>query len=1733
MLYENYQKKINRIADILARILRLLPVIITAIAVMGAAVIGLLAAKGTISQFSCQSEIIYGDSLVCSAKAFLSDVRYEYRMNSEEAWVDGLPKLTGTYAVRAVSEDAFGNPRYGKEEKVVILPKNITVGCMGEMEYGDAPQALSQGTVGSDRIVCENFVMEPCEHGKITNEDLIRVMDVTPVQEQITVLDENGNDITFAYVIQAEKTEVSVVKRKLEIKVQDAEKIYDGTPLASEIYEFISGSLLEGERLVPTFADSLTNVGEIQNIPTFRVMNAKDEDVTDFYRIFSEAGKLTVNKRPVAITTGSLPDVFYSGNSVECPDFVCDPALAPIEGHSLILVSYLRFTEAGTHNNEMIFRIEDADGNDVIGNYDLIFTEGKITILPLPITVTTEDFTYPYDATEKISDQYAVSGTLLQGHTHSLMSPLSFINAGAYENALKIIIQDEQGRNVTSNYDVTYQYGTVTIEKMRITVTTESREWVYDGQFHDHAFYTVGGFQLPLENYDIQAEDLSTFKYVGTYENNISLEIKDKKTGEFVTQNFDIAYQYGILTIKPRSVTIHTNSGTWLYDGEEHYLTDYTVENGEDLVVGERFVIGDLTKIQNAGKVFNIWSDIDIVETDNNSVLDQYILQIDFGTLEILPRTIYIKPLDMEKVYDEIPLIPEMWEYQEESPYFLLAGHSLVVEYEGSQTDAGLGISKILSVRVFSDASNKTDVTENYNIQTFEGTLLVNPRPIQIKPKDEVKIYDGLPLLPSDWEFLPNGIYDLLEGHTLTVLTYTGSQTDAGVSNSGILSLRIMNGLMDAVDVTHNYSVEVVDGTLVVEPRPIHIKPANEEKDYDGMALVASRWEYTKDTEYTLLDSHTLVAEYEGSQYMPGTSDSDIKSVRIMNGMQDVTNNYDILFSSGTLTVYAQKIGEIKTNASQVVYLRQYSYLSYDGLYGTRAPSYSKKLPGGYTYDYLTSLAISGAGFQANTAELQNMIEYLLPYYRLGGSMTESDSFSGSLNTSAYAAQYYTVDILQNSYLQGMLPSQYQSYEMAYRQFVHDTYLTLDSETLLYMLELIDRQGFSLSDPEVIMKIASYIQKSAEYNLNYDKNMETENNIVIAFMEDYKEGVCRHYAAAATALYRALGIPARTAVGYMVETKAGEFVDIMTNTAHAWVEVYIDGIGWMQVEVTGGSGSSQIQNSFKVGAVKSSVAQAVYLRRASYGYYDGKTYTAAPVYSKKLPGGYMYDYLTSLAIEGAGFEPYSMEMKDMLYYLLPYYRGEGTYPSLESDAVNGFVSSSSYTLQYYSFDISEYEKLIGQLPEQYRAYERSYRNFVYDSYLYVDSETKRYMNRIISEQKFDISDPNVIMKIASYIQNAADYNLYFDREMESEDNVVIAFLETYKEGVCRHYAAAATLLYRALGIPARYTEGILVRTEKDEFTDITMPGHAWVEVYIDGIGWMQVEVTGGYGDDSFEKQVIEVQPEYTYKEYDGKPLYAQNQITGNNKLASLIELGYTYQVTVSGSQTQVGIGESKITSFRLFDPNGRDVTDEFVIRYQKGILEVLSRGIEVIPVYLYQLQKYYDGSPLAFEELDFEFDLPEDVRMEISLNISLTDVGVLTLSDLNADISEYATYRVYRKSDGADVTDDYRIVFQSAEATSVYIPIRVDRQMITVTAESQTKLYDGTPLTNGNAYVSFGFLADGHRMECITEGSITEIGETFNIVTWVVIYDRDGNDVTSNYDIETQMGELKIIDPND
>ena len=104
------------------------------------------------------------------------------------------------------------------------------------------------------------------------------------------------------------------------------------------------------------------------------------------------------------------------------------------------------------------------------------------------------------------------------------------------------------------------------------------------------------------------------------------------------------------------------------------------------------------------------------------------------------------------------------------------------------------------------------------------------------------------------------------------------------------------------------------------------------------------------------------------------------------------------------------------------------------------------------------------------------------------------------------------------------------------------------------------------------------------------------------------------------------------------------------------------------------------------------------------------------------------------------------------------------------------------------------------------------------------------MDKIIAEQRFDRNDPGILASVAEYIQGAAEYDLQYDTALDGEEDVAVAFLRDYKRGICRHYASAATLLLRSLGIPARYTIGYAGQTAAGEWTDISAENaHAWAE----------------------------------------------------------------------------------------------------------------------------------------------------------------------------------------------------------------------------------------------------------------------------------------------------------------
>src|SRR5690606_32167134 len=99
------------------------------------------------------------------------------------------------------------------------------------------------------------------------------------------------------------------------------------------------------------------------------------------------------------------------------------------------------------------------------------------------------------------------------------------------------------------------------------------------------------------------------------------------------------------------------------------------------------------------------------------------------------------------------------------------------------------------------------------------------------------------------------------------------------------------------------------------------------------------------------------------------------------------------------------------------------------------------------------------------------------------------------------------------------------------------------------------------------------------------------------------------------------------------------------------------------------------------------------------------------------------------------------------------------------------------------------------------------------------------------------------LAIKDYLDRNGIYSLA--NEHAYADDPAASFLFGDLTGYCMHFSFAATYLYRSIGIPARVGIGYSVpasnRAGGSALLIQAINGHAWPEIYLDGIGWTIVD----------------------------------------------------------------------------------------------------------------------------------------------------------------------------------------------------------------------------------------------------------------------------------------------------
>lgn len=265
---------------------------------------------------------------------------------------------------------------------------------------------------------------------------------------------------------------LSVTKRDITVTTGSATKAFDKTALTTKAddYSITSGSLVSGQNLTLTLSGTQTDPGSSKNTVkegTLKISDEQGRDYTAYYNVTIKEGTLEVTGVKVieiSIKATSAKKV-YDGTELTANSY--DVISGELESGDTLVVEYSgSITNAGTVANKIVkVTAKDANGKDVTAKYKISTQDGTLEITKAPLTVTAKSAEKVYDGKALTANTCEVKGSLAKGHKISATVTGSQTQIGSSKNkASNVKIVDANGNDVTSNYEITYVEGTLTVK---------------------------------------------------------------------------------------------------------------------------------------------------------------------------------------------------------------------------------------------------------------------------------------------------------------------------------------------------------------------------------------------------------------------------------------------------------------------------------------------------------------------------------------------------------------------------------------------------------------------------------------------------------------------------------------------------------------------------------------------------------------------------------------------------------------------------------------------------------------------------------------------------------------------------------------------------------------------------------------------------------------------------------------------------------------------------------------------------------------------------------------------------------------------------------------------------------------------------------------------------------------------------------------------------------------------
>lgn len=701
---------------------------------------------------------------------------------------------------------------------------------------------------------------------------------------------------------------------------QDVSKYYDGTPLAAGTATAADSN--GGELLVEYSVDGETWVTDPAGITALNVSDSKTLQVrasgSNYAGYLTGTQKVTINRRPVTLTSATAEKVYDGTPLTDGTVTVSEMGFAQGEGADYSVTGSQ--LHKGFSANAFTYTLHE---NTLEENYLIKTVPGTLTVTARPLTITAGSASKQYDGTPLARNSYTSEGLAAGDAIQTVTVTGTITYTGSVPNVPSdAVIHNGAGEDVTGDYEITYNNGTLTItvnEKI-LKVEANSNSWKYDGENHRDGGYTV---IYDGVSYTVAAGDsltLPTGDKVTVTITAVVKNVSDTAAGNNAIVKLDLQHadQYkikeekdGTLTITARKLTLTSGSDEKEYDGTP--LTSKVVD-----VTGDGFVKGEGAQFDVTG------SQTEAGESDNtftytlnrNTLAENYEITPVLGSLTVTRRGAGEKKV---KIIANSYTVEYDGRFHGANGYtteYLAPGHKVKkLILAGGRTDAGEYPGEFVPYDAAIVDANGNDVTHNYVITYVAGDLTITKRgldpknPVIVRADNSEVEYDGQP-----HGYVGHTASNLAEGHSVQSVESSFTATEAGYYET-------MIDVSDAVivdakgnDVTRNYAITYIFGNLRITKRgagerKVLIIARDNTVEYDGQP----HGQNGIDTDYLAPGHRVADVTIDGEKINAGRYAALLypyDAVIVDAEGNDVTHNYKLTYVKGTLeiTPYAGEV---------------------------------------------------------------------------------------------------------------------------------------------------------------------------------------------------------------------------------------------------------------------------------------------------------------------------------------------------------------------------------------------------------------------------------------------------------------------------------------------------------------------------------------------------------------------------------------------------------------------------------------------------------------------------------------------------------------------------------------------------------------------------------------------------------------------------------------------------------